>query len=178
MGQYYYIVNVSKKEYINPHDFGAGLKLMEFAYPGNPSTVTAALAVLLADGNNRGSGDLRSDHPIVGSWAFDRIVVSGDYADEHEMFGNVYRRAGEEFKNISEDILTALSDDGYFAEKYAKILTSEEYPWWMPEAVVRLAHKFTGEVPTDSDNCHIFFRNVFGSEASKVAADIAERFKL
>jgi hypothetical protein len=40
------------------------------------------LAILLADGNGGGGGDLRSNNPVVGSWAGDPIVVAGDYATE------------------------------------------------------------------------------------------------
>jgi len=36
------------------------------------------LAILLAD---RGSVDLHSDSPIIGSWAGDRVVIAGTYAD-------------------------------------------------------------------------------------------------
>lgn len=31
MGQYYMVMNLAKKEYLHPHHFGDGLKLMEFA---------------------------------------------------------------------------------------------------------------------------------------------------
>jgi hypothetical protein len=79
MGQYYVIVNLDKHQYINPHNFGEGAKLMDFgASSGGAMT---ALAVLLADGNGRGGGDLYSNDPIIGSWAGDRIVVAGDYGD-------------------------------------------------------------------------------------------------
>jgi len=79
MGQYYVIVNLDKKQYIHPHKFGDGMKLLEFA-DSTPGTMTA-LAVLLADGNGRGGGDLDSENLIIGSWAGDRIVIAGDYAD-------------------------------------------------------------------------------------------------
>lgn len=80
MGQYYYIVNIDKKQYIHPHKFGDGLKLLEFGASGGGTM--CGLAILLSCGNNRGGGDLRSEHPIIGSWAGDRIIVAGDYADE------------------------------------------------------------------------------------------------
>ena len=79
MGQYYYIVNCDKKQYLHPHKFGDGLKLLEFGCSSD-GTMTG-LAVLLADGNGRGGGDLHSKNPIIGSWAGDRIVIAGDYAD-------------------------------------------------------------------------------------------------
>lgn len=80
MGQYYLIVNIDKRQYLKPHYFGDGAKLMEFGM--SSSGVLAALAVLLSDGNGRGGGDLASTHPIIGTWAGDRVVITGDYADE------------------------------------------------------------------------------------------------
>ena len=88
MGQYYLIVNIDKRQYLNPHKCGDGLKLLEFA-SGSCGTL-AALAILLADGNGRGGGDLHSDNPVIGSWAGDRIAIAGDYADE----GKIHRRPG------------------------------------------------------------------------------------
>ena len=82
MGQYYYVVNLDKRQYLHPHKFCDGLKLLEFGC-SMEGTMTG-LAILLADGNNRGGGDLRSEHPIIGSWAGDRIVIAGDYADPHK----------------------------------------------------------------------------------------------
>ena len=134
MGQYYLIVNVDKGEYLYPHKFGDGLKLMEF---GNSACGTlTGLAVLLADGNNRGGGDLRTDDPIVGSWAGDRIVVAGDYADggkflpenatkaelqkiAKECFTeghqkpeevNLYHYAQEKFEDISDRVIKTIRD--------------------------------------------------------------------
>jgi len=57
MGQYYLIVNLDKKEYLHPHKFGEGAKLMEFGH--SRSSILLALTVLLADGNGRGGGDIR-----------------------------------------------------------------------------------------------------------------------
>jgi hypothetical protein len=80
MGQYYAVVNLDKKEYIFPHRFCDGLKLLEFGC--SASGTMTGLALLLADGNGRGGGDIRSDSTLIGSWAGDRIVITGDYADE------------------------------------------------------------------------------------------------
>lgn len=80
MGQYYLVVNLDKQQYLHPHRMGDGLKLMEFGSSADGTMM--GLAVLLADGNGRGGGDLRSDHPIIGTWAGDRIVIAGDYADD------------------------------------------------------------------------------------------------
>jgi hypothetical protein len=80
MGQYYKVVNIDRKEYLHPHKFGEGLKLLEFGCDG--MGLMTALACLLADGNGRGGGDLRTEGDLAGSWAGDRIVIAGDYADE------------------------------------------------------------------------------------------------
>jgi len=81
MGQYYKVCNLDKKEFLNPHAFDDGAKLMEFG-ASSEGTMTA-LALLLADGNGRGGGDFptTTDNGIVGRWAGDRIIIAGDYAD-------------------------------------------------------------------------------------------------
>lgn len=125
MGQYYLIVNLDKQEYIRPHAFGDGAKLLEFGASGGGAML--GLAVLLADGNNRGGGDLRSDNPIIGSWAGDRIVVAGDYADPGKFLDliptAVAHLDGDEpstlyalcdhFKDVSTEVMLAICDDSY-----------------------------------------------------------------
>lgn len=122
MGQYYKIVNVKKKQYITPHTFGDGAKLMEFSMSANG--VLAGLAILLADGNGRGGGDLNSENEIVGSWAGDNIVVAGDYADDGKFVKipdqNLYHVAVSEGEDISIKVLDALFDDRYFFEEFRK----------------------------------------------------------
>ncbi len=115
MGQYYLIVNLDKEGYIEPHDFGDGAKLMEF---GNSEEGTmTGLAILLADGNGRGGGDLRTNKEIVGSWAGDRIVVAGDYADDGKFVNdedkqekNLWEVALDEYENVSEKVIEAIVD--------------------------------------------------------------------
>ena len=122
MGQYYKIVNIKKKQYITPHTFGDGSKLMEFSMSANG--VLAGLAILLADGNGRGGGDLHSENDIVGSWAGDNIVVAGDYADAgkfvKEPDQTLYELAGSEGEDISIKVLNALFDDSYYFSEFRK----------------------------------------------------------
>lgn len=84
MGQYHYVVNLDKRQYLHPHTFGQGLKLMEFGSDGGGTML--ALAVLLAGDNGRGGGDFHEPgsglRELVGSWAGDRVVIAGDYGDE------------------------------------------------------------------------------------------------
>jgi hypothetical protein len=122
MGQYYKIVNVKKKQYITPHAFGDGAKLMEFSM--SASGVLAGLAILLADGNGRGGGDLNSENPIVGSWAGDNIVIAGDYADNGKFVKQpeqcLYEVCQAEGEDISIKVLDALCDDIFYFEEFRK----------------------------------------------------------
>ena len=122
MGQYYKIVNIKKKQYISPYIFGDGSKLMEFSMSANGAL--AGLAILLADGNGRGGGDLHSENDIVGSWSGDNIVVAGDYADAgkfvKEPEQNLYEVASSEGEDISIKVLDALFDDSYYFSEFRK----------------------------------------------------------
>lgn len=68
MGQYYRVVNLDRKEYLVPHDFSDGMKLLEFG--GSSAGTMAALASLLV---------LDSQH--CAPWACSGLVLAGDYAD-------------------------------------------------------------------------------------------------
>lgn len=118
MGQYYLVVNIDKEEYLHAHCFGDGLKLREFGFSAM-GTLTA-LAVLLADGNGRGFGDLGSKNPIIGSWAGDRIVIAGDEADKGKFANdpkrNLYDVARDDFQNVSRLVLRAMAEDTYLAD--------------------------------------------------------------
>jgi len=127
MGQYYYVVNIDKKQFLHPHKFGHGLKLLEFGCSAGGTLL--GLACLLADGNGRGGGDLYHDenHPdagLIGSWAGDRIVVAGDYGDagrflpapedwnkEDHGDPNLHTIACETFEDISDRVLRVLRSD-------------------------------------------------------------------
>lgn len=103
MGQYYTVANLSKQQILDPHKFDDGLKLRELAC-SSMGTMTG-LAVLLAVGNGQGGGDLDGNHPIIGSWAGDRIAIVGDYAEGFE----VSCAEVDEWKDISEQVLEAIS---------------------------------------------------------------------
>jgi hypothetical protein len=81
MGQYHYLVNLDKKQVVHPHQVGNGQKLREQV--GGPYSTATVLVMLLAassKGGGRGGGDFHAEHPLVGSWAGDRIAFIGDYA--------------------------------------------------------------------------------------------------
>lgn len=83
MGQYHLIVNIDKREYLNPHKLGNGLKLWE-QLAANPSSAIA-LIPLLSCANGRGGGDLRGDTDVIGRWVGDRVVWVGDYTEDGDI---------------------------------------------------------------------------------------------
>ena len=110
MGQYHMTVNLDKREYINPHKLGAGLKLWEQL--ANDMGPGKALVILLAHPEARGGGDFDIDtnwhgperkdmtqagpmpeaYPAIakrtiGRWRGDRIAVVGDYAEDGDIPG-------------------------------------------------------------------------------------------
>lgn len=112
MGQYWIPVNLTKKEFINPHKLGAGLKLWE-QLANNPGTGAALTVLLAAMPEQRGGGDFDLDenwhgperkfpeHNIspgpmpesytaiarrtIGRWAGDQIALVGDYATDSDL---------------------------------------------------------------------------------------------
>lgn len=114
MGQYYVIANLDKREYLKPHDFDEGAKLLEFIY-GQDSIMTG-LGLLLAQCNSNGSGDAQP-HPLLGSWAKNRITIVGDYWEQEdkstlEGHSSLYSLVKAEFTNISGSVKQWLKDVG------------------------------------------------------------------
>jgi hypothetical protein len=83
MGQYWKPVNLDKREFINPHKLGCGLKLWE-QLANHPGTGTALLILQAAMPEGRGGGDLEEDE-VIGRWAGDRVVLIGDYAEDSDL---------------------------------------------------------------------------------------------
>lgn len=85
MGQYWKPVNLDKREFLNPHDLGAGLKLWEqLANPGVGQALVVLLAVMPGP---RGGGDFEPGNDpdgMIGRWAGDRVVLVGDYAEDSD----------------------------------------------------------------------------------------------
>lgn len=143
MGQYYKIVNVTKRQYLHPHKFGAGLKLMEFS--GQGDSIGQALIILLAHANNRGGGDLRSDNlteeemSLIGSWAGDQIVVAGDY-DDPWLF------VPEEFKNKEYEVE---DEDGKKVKAIFGQRSSHIEGEFYPETLYSTASQFFTDISDD-----------------------------
>ena len=140
MGQYHYPVNWDRKEYICPHAFGDGLKLLEFGHSAQGTLL--GLAVLLASSNRggaRGGGDIHPWHGdiwgsdrtnpyivneryeqalmdhIIGRWATERVSIIGDY---------------NRYDEIPRDVGTApWSSDRFYLHERSR---SDFGPWGRP----------------------------------------------
>ena len=119
MGQYFVAVNLDKREWIHPHRFGDGLKFWEFC--GSSYGLLAGMAVLLRKSNEGGGGDWAgysappgafSRHPVVGSWAGDRVAIVGDYDES-----GLYHDAMDSYRDVSFDVIKALATDHYARER-------------------------------------------------------------
>jgi len=104
MGQYHKVYNLDKKERIHPHSIDNGLKLYEQV--GHIGSTATALFALLANSNGRGGGDF-PEHPMIGRWAGDRILIQGDYADSNDQAA-IDPDELEEFSDISKDVAEML----------------------------------------------------------------------
>lgn len=105
MGQYWIPVNLDRREFIDPHKLGTGLKLWA-QLANSPGTGAALLILTAAMPERRGGGDFdltenwhgpeRKDMTregpkvpeyeqvaarTIGRWAGDRIALIGDYAE-------------------------------------------------------------------------------------------------
>lgn len=82
MGQYWIPVNLTKREFVNPHKLGSGLKLREQLI--NPGVGQALVILTAAMPVRRGGGDFEPA-PIIGSWSGDRVAIVGDYAERDDL---------------------------------------------------------------------------------------------
>ena len=103
MGQYHKLFNLDKKQFVHARRIGNGLKLMEQC--GFEKSTASALWLLLAASNGRGGGDAKP-HPLIGTWAGDRIAVIGDYANTDDIVGMDAKAiyAEEGFTDISDQV--------------------------------------------------------------------------
>ena len=125
MGQYYKVFNKTKKEYLTPHTFGNGFKLMEFTSDGRG--ILQGLSLLLANGNGRGGGDHHSDSEIIGRWSGDNITIDGDYADDTlwaklDKDGENYEKG---WKDISKDVYRVLLQDSWIGKEMEERLKKD-----------------------------------------------------
>lgn len=112
MGQYFKLVNLDKKEYVDPWDIGGLAKLWEWCV--NPQA--GVLPFLLRKSNESGGGDIHREYQTAGRWAGDRVVLVGDYDAS-----KLYDEAEEKFANISEQLVKDYNDFVEIDESVLKV---------------------------------------------------------
>lgn len=126
MGQYWLPVCLDRREFIDPHRLGAGLKLCEQAgtWPGTGAALVVLCAAMPV---SRGGGDLQP-HPAVGRWAGDRIALVGDYAEDSDLpaefeASTIYRRCrGGEWTDVTDMVREVVG------KEYGQRLAGEGLP--------------------------------------------------
>jgi len=103
MGEYFVIVNKSKKEFIDPDIMGDGNKFFDL-FSGLHGR---ALAMLLTDERKR----LGNGNELFGSWVGDLITIIGDETElpsSNSKCDNYYEEVCKSYKNISIEVLAML----------------------------------------------------------------------
>ena len=75
MGQYFNLVNATKKQFIDPHKCGNGLKMGECT--GWEHSVQTIGKLLMSPP--------RDEHPMIGAWAGDEVFFAGDYGSTYDI---------------------------------------------------------------------------------------------
>jgi len=123
-GQYWFPVNLDKKEFIHPHKLGTGLRLWE-QLADHPGTGAGLIILTSAMPEQRDSGDFDLEENqcfipdtekyfeiakrTIGRWAGDRIAIVGNYAKKSDLPHEF--NADKIFDECSKGIYKDISDD-------------------------------------------------------------------
>lgn len=117
-----YVCNLDKQEYLDPREWGAGRNLPAIAL--RHEGVMAATFILLAICNGRGGGDLHSNHPIIGTWGGDRIVLGTP--DENG------------WVEISDHVKAAITDgEGSYIHEWRRSWVLGSVPEWLEKKAIK-----------------------------------------
>ena len=168
MKQIYKVVNITRKEYINPQKFCEGGNFTSFFTMGHG--VLSGLSILLADGLVHEQIFSKADNEILGRWAGDKIVIAGhlgqngkwlksDYGDT-----NIYDVAEYAAKDMSIPVLEALCTDEDFLNVFLKYYRDTGNHF---DDVTELLNKLTNNqiVPPNTKATDTW--NVIGSTGSR-----------
>lgn len=121
MGQYYRLVNLTKKEFIDPQHLDEhGGRADELLQRG--SVISQVLTLLVTSHpEKRGYGDLVMSGPlkeVLGRWVGDELIIIGDYAQDKDYFPkdgtrtSLIRQECKDgvYKNIIEIVKPALQE--------------------------------------------------------------------
>jgi hypothetical protein len=122
MGQYWKVVNVDRREYLDPKVCG-DYKLWEHLVNG---VTGKALVILLANQPEmRGGGDLGygveekvnfDPQEYIGRWVGDRVIMIGDYAenddlawcDPADVYEKISQKSQRTYKDISKPVMAII----------------------------------------------------------------------
>ena len=112
MGQYFKIVDLTKKEYIQPNLLGGGIKLGALGH-GLQGVALCRLLASPGSENPKAYGNTEKDSVYVGYWSGDKLVIPGDYDEVDGSGYNLYHKVGidPEYKNITHHVLRWLVKD-------------------------------------------------------------------
>lgn len=111
MGQYHKLVNLDKKEVVEPHAIGLFSK--QYEHTGTDASLADVIYLLVMSSPASGGGDWPYTE-MSGRWCGDRVVVLGDYTqpdaiqgyegDASKLYGD-----SESWQDISPDVRDALA---------------------------------------------------------------------
>lgn len=106
MGQYHSLINIDKKEIVNPHGLGLGAK--QYEHLGVQGSLSDALYMLVMTSPERGGGDLPLT-TISGRWVGDRVLVFGDYTEASDVpFMDLGKENLDHYQDITDAVATAM----------------------------------------------------------------------
>ncbi len=110
MGQYHKLVNLDRKEQVQPYNLGLGAK--QYEQTGDNGSLSDALYLLVMTSPARGGGDWESFPDLSGRWAGDRVVVLGDYTEDGDLPGyenasKLYSQS-DDWLDLSDEVAVAL----------------------------------------------------------------------
>ncbi|WP_339755067.1 hypothetical protein [uncultured Marinobacter sp.] len=114
MGQYHRLVNITKKEYVDPWGIGGMGKHVEQLW-NHKSLQDALYCLVIAQGNDaRGGGDVTGSD-MLGRWTGDRCAIVGDYYTDildDKRFRNLFEGCATRkgWIDISPDVLQMFKD--------------------------------------------------------------------
>lgn len=116
MGQYHLLVNVDKREYLDPSSIGLGVKQWEHqAHAQWPmfGSLGDAMYLLTMTSPARGGGDMPLTE-VSGRWAGDRVMVVGDYTEDGDlpaefMGAELYGTAYSTYEEIGQEVRDAFT---------------------------------------------------------------------
>lgn len=147
MGRYLLIVNLDKRQYLDPHGLGESAKSSNYL----KGTTANAVALLVC----KPTDALHSHGELAGHWFGDRLVAAGDddcppnqdgliTATPDDPSRNLYQMARAEFRDMSFDAMLMLCRGSWhWAEDFVRLAKKEDTQLFIRLATVALHENCT-----------------------------------